>query len=285
MTILEDTVSKEVEKDTAFIDTLKKRIGTAALAGVLVPLAAAGMPSEAEAGSAFPDRRSHVEGGPTAEGPAFRYNFEVFNDSALYLGEINGINRLVNWELPLFSLNGIDLGSITSPTDWSFEIIDINGVIQATAGAGVLGQQSDIYNNNNGPYGEYAWNWTAGDDPVLNANPGIYGPDENQFETPEFILHWFSLPAEFEGALNPILEQDSLDGFSFLAEADGTNVPYQASWDQQPLTIGDPPSPDPTAVIGAPDNRTTSVPEPGAIALFATGLLGLLGLRRRRKTV
>lgn len=292
MTILCDAAPKDVT-GAALIETLKKRIGTAALAGALVPLAMAGVVSEAEAGTEFP-RTSFVQGNVEAEGDQFRYSFEVFNETG-FLGQefeypAPGDSVIVNWELPLFSLNGIDVNSITSPENWTFEVIDIVGNVVINGNGDTTGQ-SQIYNTD-GPYGEYVWDWTKEDDPVFNdatANPDgqIYGPDPDIFLAPPLILHWFTL--DREGPLDPILEgdsrgniQDDRGTFSFLAADGATNAPYQASWLDQDPTIGDPPIPQ-GAAIGVPDNA--QVPEPGTLALFGAGLLGLIGLRRRRKSI
>lgn len=282
MTILSDATPKEVT-GAALIETLKKRIGTAALAGALVPLAMAGASTDAEAGFQFPERSSFVEGQVTPENGQFRYSFEVFNNTDFLYGEVDGNSLIVNWELPLFSLNGIDVNSITSPENWTYEVIDIQGNVVLNSSGG-SGGQSQIYNNENGPYGEYVWDWTAANDPVFQEDNDVYGDNPDQFEEPPLILHWFT--EDFEGPANPIFEQNSLDGFSFLAEDGATNAPYQASWLFEPPTIGDPPIPQgnlPT--IGVPNNAVTNVSEPGMFALFGAGLLGLIGLRRRRKSV
>jgi len=277
MTIQESAVPAMLQ-GAALAESLKKRLGAAALAVALVPLAVAGTVSEADAGTPFPERRSHVEGTATPSGSQFLYQFEVFNTSDLLYGEIDGNNLIVNWELPLFSLNGIDVNSIQSPQFWTFEIIDTAGNI-VIDGDGNTSGVSNIYNTD-GPYGEYVWDWTAADDPVFQADNDVYGPDPDQFEDPNLILHWFTL--DFEGPADPIFEDDSRTGFSFLADDGSTNAPYQASWLFDDPTIGDPPTPEGSSIGVVPNNATVS--EPGMIALFATGLLGLLGLRRRRNS-
>ncbi len=300
MTIDSGLEPKKLE-GAALADSLRKKLGAVALAGALVPLAVAGSSTEADAGTPPPDlRSSHVEGFVSPEGPEFRYSFEVFNTTPFPSGSGSGggsgfgENIIVDWELPLFSLRGIDIESITSPEFWSFEIIRPDGRI-------VVGDRdddedgfSDIYGGgifgDEGPYGEYFWDWEAINDPVFAQNPDVYGPNPDQFEDPNLILHWYA-----EEFFFGIFEQESLGEpfdpelgfphtFSFLAEDGATNVPYEASWFFQEQTIGDPPSPQGQGgiPIGIPNNR---VPEPGMIALFATGLLGLFGLRRRRKSI
>lgn len=280
MTILSDAMPKEVT-GAALIETLKKRIGTAALVGALVPLAMAGTASDALAGINAPQRSSFVEGQVTPEAGQFRYSFEVFNTTDFLYGEVDGNSLIVNWELPLFSLNGIDVNSITSPENWTYEVIDIQGNVVLNSSGG-SGGQSNIYNNDNGPYGEYVWDWTAANDPVFQDDNNVYGDNPDQFEEPPLILHWFT--ENFEGPADPIFEGDSREGFSFLAEDSATNAPYQASWFFEDPTIGDPPTPQ-GAAIGVPNNAATSVSEPGMFALFGAGLLGLIGLRRRRKSI
>lgn len=294
MTIQDSAVQEKLE-GAALVDSLKNKIGTAALAGLLVPLGVAGTASDADAGVQEPPppifetiQRSHVESTVTPQqGGDFLYEFTVFNTSTL--GYDEGFPVIVDWELPLFSPNGIT--NIQSPENWAFEIITFDGEIVQTSNPNFgVGDQSGFYNNDDGPYGEYVWDWTADDDPVFNdpiANPDglLYGPDPDQFEAPNFILHWYTLDGGEGFPLNPILPFgppfNQLSGFSFLAADSAVNAPYQASWFREPQTIGDPPTPQ-GAAIGVPNNAQVS--EPGILALFATGLLGLLGLRRRRNS-
>ena len=220
MTIRDGAASTRLE-GAALVNSLKKTLGTAALAGALVPLAVAGMATDAEAGVEI-SRSSHVEGTVSPLVDTFLYEFEVFNDTPFF--SFQGTNTIVDWELPLFSLNGIDVGSIQSPEFWTFEIIDIEGNIVINE-AGDTSGVSQFYNTF-GPYGEYAWNWTAAADPVFQADNDVYGPNPDQFENPNLILHWYT--ENFEGPANPIFEQTSLTGFSFEAADSATNAPYLA---------------------------------------------------------
>lgn len=275
----------------ALIDSLRKKIGSAAIAGALVPLAVAGMASTAVAGIPPFERSSRVDSTVTAPGEPgnfsddlFLYEFTLFNTSTEV--ETGGTRNafIVDWELPLFSLNGIDIDNIASPEGWTFEIIDIEGNIVINE-VGDDDGFSSVYANGEGPYGFYDWDYDPATDPALIADSDVYGGTEDQFRPENFgnklILHWFDDPDDGNHSLGPPFDGvSSLDGFSFLAADGSTNVPYLASWDQEDPTAGDPPTPG-SAGLGTPNNA--SVPEPAAIGLFATGLLGLLGIRRRRK--
>ncbi|MCB2102778.1 MAG: PEP-CTERM sorting domain-containing protein [Rhodobacterales bacterium] len=292
------------------IERLKSLVKTAALAGALVPLGLAATADTAQAGEFFDPKASHVEGTVTDEGSLKRYNFEVFNDTfcSFNSGSRNcsgGFGELVivDWELPLFSLDGIS--DIQSPMGWDYEIISVTGEVLSAEGAwdgAGTGQQSLYYNNAGGEYGNYSWTWTKEQDPVWQDDNSVYGSNPDQYETPSYILHWFACSNQFNQPAGPvsvttegdsgfgcddlfgdfsfasIQEGDSLDGFTFLAEAGPTNAPYMASWYSEPPTIGDPPTP---LAVGVPNNRAP-IPAPATLALFGVGLIGLAALRRRQ---
>ena len=315
---------------------LKRKIRAAALASALVPLASVMAANDAEAGmppTLFGPRSSFVSGSvDPAVGGGFDYSFILHNTTPTCLDtgpgacdpEIFGGEEplIVDWELPLFSLNGIDLDSITAPDGWDYEIITPTGEVVAPVGAwegGSPGDHSFYYGTTEGPYGFYEWEFDAsaspgdpGFDPVLGADEDVYGDTPEVFEDPPILLHFFACadpgaaltggpgaaevgaPGAGCGAPVPpfffafpgdeVVEVgESLVGFGFHADVEGTNAPYQASWFFEPATLGDPPIPDGGSGPTSGFTPNNAIPEPGTLAVFGTGLLALFGLRRRRK--
>lgn len=261
-------------KAQAMLQGSLKCVQAATLAVALVPLGAVAV-APAEAGVAI-QRSSRVDatvippgglGNPSAT--EFLYLFEVFNTTP---GSGLGINRIVDWELPIFALT--DVANIMSPSGWLSE------VIAPTA-------TTAVYNNPTGTYGLYSWNYNPATDPLLVANPNLYGPNPGAFVSPPFIIHWFTDDDGGEGPVAPIFEGDSLPGFSFMSDFGGTSAPYLASWFFQPPRGGDPPIPErPGFAFPNSDSfqqtQQAPIPEPATLLLLASGA-GVLLLRRRGK--
>ena len=250
---------------------------------------------------------STVESEVTDQGNGtFLYKFEVFNLSSPFEendsdDEENELEDLllVDWELPIFNLDDLNLSTITSPTDWTYEIVNLDGEIVHSPDSSRIGDPSDFFNNEKGPYGDYGWNYVAATDPLLLGDPDLYGPNPEVFETPPLILHWYTL-ADFEEEdddedddvtpLNPIFPQQSLNGFSFESEFSSINAPYLSSWFFLKPVTGDPPIPG-GAGFGTPNSParqqaqsvTVTVPEPASIlGMLAFGTYAAaLGLKKR----
>lgn len=226
--------------------TLRARmIVRLALVLTLVPLLS---PAADAATVVAPPYSSRVDGTVIFSAGQYTYNFQVFNTTATpATGPL-----IVDWELPFFSLNDLQLASIQSPTGWTYDILN-------------------------------SWSYDTGNDPVLAGNPGIYGPDPEKFETAPYILHWYT-----SNLANGIAPGNSLAGFSFLSTYNSLDAPYLSSWDGFPPITGDPPSPE--TAFATPDSparqnwRGPAVPEPSTMAMFAGLGLSLAGraLRRRR---
>jgi hypothetical protein len=209
----------------------------------------------------------------TPSGGLFQYDFTVFNTSTP--DEINPL--IVNWELPFFSLDDLDISSITSPEGWVFEIINPS-------------DSTFIYNNPNGPYGEYSWDWDAATDPTLLADPNAYGPNVDVFVDPPFLIHWYTTPDDIGDGLflptAPIAPGSSLSGFGFESDFASVNAPYQSSWFLQPPVTGDPPIPG--SAFGTPFSPARQqaqggvIPEPASIGIWSL-LAATVAFRVRRR--
>ncbi|MDJ0632988.1 MAG: PEP-CTERM sorting domain-containing protein [Xenococcaceae cyanobacterium MO_188.B29] len=241
-------------------------------------------------------RSSRVDSNVTDQGNGeFLYEFEVFNTSGFGYGYGEGDEIIVDWELPIFSLDDLDVDSITSPQDWTFEIVERDGTIAYSPDTSLIGTDSLFFNNPAGPYGQYEWDYIAADDPLLIAEPDLYGPNPEVFETPPFIIHWYTLSADDEEIgffpINPIFAQDSLDGFGFESEFTSINAPYLSSWFFLPPVGGDPPIPG-GAGFGTPNSParqqaqsiTTPVPEPGSVLGLLVVGTGIVASRLKKKT-
>lgn len=182
----------------------------------------------------------------------FSYNFTVCNTSSTteYGGPF-----IVDWEVPYDPSVGIILESITSPEGWSYAIETIGSPNAATGWNGIAAWQ--IPNNPDDPLNMYG------------AFPA--------FRSHTQVLHWFTCQ-ETSGGCNDIDPGDSLPDFGFLAPIGPVAGPYQASWADREIRAGDPDLP---GGFGIPF-RTTSVPEPSGLALFALGLGAFMAARRRK---
>ena len=242
-----------------------KHTAAATLAASLVPLGAVGV-NQAEAMPA-----SHVDSVITENAGVFTYNYTVFNDSTdPYGGEGEGGEfLLVDWELPFFENPANVIFNIQSPDGWEFEILE--GVDDS----------SEYYNNPNGFYGDYQWDYDPNNDPFA-AN---YDQPAESYVDPPFILHWYTVDVPDSSPDNPIFPLESLDGFSFdTLVSEDVNVPYLASFFFEPPIQGDPPSPGGSG-FGVP--RTvpqvqTGVPEPLTSSFSILAAAGMLSYLRRR---
>ncbi len=223
---------------------------------------------------------SRVDATITPVGNQYLYEFEVFNTSPIMSGSGYGneeiCDEIVDWELPLFDVNDLDIASISTPSGWDFEILPPDGT-------------SDYYNNSDSPYNFSKWNYNKSEDPLLSINPEWYGSNPEVFEDPPLILHWYNVANTNGTPTNSILPGNSLTEFSFLSDFAPKNAPYLASWYTAPPDLGDPPIPigsyfatpnSPARQIAQSDNISTSVPESNV--LF--GLLGISILSFRSKS-
>lgn len=228
---------------------------------------------------------SRVDATVTPVGDKFLYEFEVFNTSPVLSGSGYGgdtCDEIVDWELPLFDVEDLDVTSITSPSSWNFEILPPDGT-------------SDYYNNPDSPYNPTGWNYTAADDPLLIADADLYGSNPQVFENPPLILHWYN-PADSSSNLptNSIFPGGSLGEFSFLSDFAPKNAPYLSSWFNRPPRRGDPPipfgltfaTPNSSSRQQAQDiGNPISVPEPGSLlGLLGIGVLGVLAQVKNQKS-
>ncbi len=233
----------------------RARLLTALLAGLVCPL-------YASAAIIGPDYSSRVDATVTlTSGGQYRYSFTVVNTS-FGLSQLDGVPVIMDWELPLFSLDDLDVDSITSPEGWIHQIVTP-------------------------PLPPSFWNYSAANDPLLDpgqgGDPNLYGPNPQVFENPPFVLHWFTHDPETYG----IFPGSSLDGFGFLSSYSAFNAPYLASWVDLPPRGGDPPIPG--SAFGTPLSparlgaQQFLVPEPASFLLLAIGGGMLLVYCRRRK--
>lgn len=206
---------------------------------------------------------SRVDATVTLEGSQYRYSFEVFN-TTVGAAQFQGIPVIMDWELPLFSLDDIIPSSITSPEGWRHELVAH-------------------------PMPPSFWNYRADEDPLLDpgqgGDPNLYGPNPHVFENPPYVLHWFTEEPEQYG----IYPEESLSGFGFLSNYLPFNAPYLASWVDLPPRGGDPPIPGNAfgtplspARLGA---QQFLIPEPSSAALLVLGTVLLAaGWRCRRSS-
>ncbi len=246
----------------------------AALAAVIVPLGSLALSQGNQAMALTeigPEYSSRVDSVITDQGNGVsRYEFTVVNTTDPYSGYQGGQFLIVNWELPSFTNPTSIIFNIQSPFGWDYEIIE--GVNSST----------QYYNNVEGPYGQYIWEYDSTQDPQVAANGGNnpYPLEFSAYDNPPFLIHWFTVTGSEIGPTAPIFPGDSLSGFSFDTLATSSdNSPYSSSWLFQPIRLGDPPVPGSNDTgISVPSNF---VPEPTSLLLLA-GLAGMTTLRRRR---
>ena len=273
----------------AFLNPALTQSRTATVAAALIALGLGALVASgpADAGSFGPPTpSSRVDATVTPDSGGSLYKFSVFNTtpipSAVTINSTvisplcsNCTNVIVNWELPLFSLNDIRSGTILSPTNWTYEII---------APGASPPVSSNYYNDPTGPYGPYKWNYSAATDPLLATTPGLYGPNPSVFDNPPWIIHWYTLDNGSGIPLNSILPGGSLPGFEFISDFSSLNAPYLSSWYLLPPVSGDPPAPNNS--FGTPNSPARQfaqgVPEPATVSLIALGLFMMGTLMRRR---
>ncbi len=241
-----------------------------------------------------PGYSSRVDSTVTPQAAQFRYDFTVFNTSEVlelavaeatlevFQIEPGEIPVIVDWELPIFSLSDVaglnpndPSGAIDSPDGWAVEVIPPDS-------------STDIYNNVDGPYGPYSWDYDAATDPAAQA--GDYGPNPEVFNDPPWIIHWYlqpNGPGELPAGIFP---GDSLDGFGFVSDYSEQAAPYLSSWFFLPPALGDPPIPnDPVfSTPNSPERQQAqrgAIPEPASLAAWALvlGVAIAAGLIRRRR--
>ena len=286
-----------------------RQASKAGIVAALVPLGMIGLPGQA---NAQVQRSSWVDGAVTQQpNGQYLYEFTVHNTTGDdddtgygYGGEL-----VVDWELPLIVAPGQDwthvVSNIQSPgwddaapagavpggvaiEPWYYEVITPDGTIQETSDpfSPGPGSASYYYDNPNGPYGQYDWNWTKESDPVWQDDNDVYGPNPDQFLDPDYIIHWYTHDEPGDSPVDPIWPFESRMGYSFISDYSAGNAPYMASWFFEEPTIGDPPFPagslpalpGPTGPIGG------IVPLPAAFPIgfiVMSGMAGVGYLRRR----
>lgn len=203
---------------------------------------------------------SRVDATVTDQGDGtFLYEFTVHNTTPNANCEV--CDLIVNWELPIFAITDlVDLTSVTSPEGWEFEIIEL--AVNPNA-------STTYYNNPNGPYGQYRWNWDPANDPTLDptqgGDPAAYGPNPDVFVNPPILIHWFTTDVLAASPANPIFVGGSLNGFSFRSAFSQAPAPYQASWFQLPPTTGDPPIPNQPFFFGTPNSPERQAAQRGVV--------------------
>lgn len=192
-------------------------------------------------------------------GGSWGYEFRVCNTSA-FSGDSDEGRLIRDWELPffgtdLFGDNEAGIADIVTPEGWSFTLEAIGVPDFGTGWDGVA-------------------EWQDPGDPFFDP----------LFADHTHVLHFFTDCFEDEFFFcEPISPGDGLDGFGFTAGFSPTGAPYQASWIDAPAATGDPAFP----LGGFPASPSllpppTDMPEPGTLALIATGAL-LGGAMRGRK--
>ena len=245
-----------------------KHVRKAALAGALVPLGTVALSEPVHA----QDNTSRVDATVTPVGNQFRYDFTVHNTS---FGGVSAFGVgvtpvIIDWELPLFALDDIDISSIQSPFGWYYEIV------------------SPPYNTSQD--GNVWTNYDTDTDPLLDPAQGgdlnLYGPNPEAFDNPPYVLHWYE---SFEsGGAGPIFPGQFLGGFSFVSDYSSRNAPYMASWNFFPPRGGDPPIPG--SGFGSPNSparmAAQGIPEPSTFVMLVmagSSLLAAAGYRREKE--
>ena len=238
--------------------------------------------------------------------PGADFGFGDDDDDAVFVGDAP---LVVDWELPLMVGPGQDwtdvVSDISSPISWPiyegqmeavsptpehtwyYEVIDpITGYIWETNDPDFsAGDDSAYYADPSGPYGEYSWTWTKEADPVWQDDNDVYGPTPDQWETPDYLIHWYTPDIPDFSPKAPIWPGQYLYGFSFMSDYSAGNAPYMDSWLDLPPTIGDPPFPAGSLpTLPGPTVPGGIIPLPAALpmALIAMAGMGGVGYLRRR---